>query len=238
MPAKVEEKRFNIQIEDFEGPMELLYYLVRKEEYDIYDLPVAELVDQYMKYIKMMEELELELVGDYLVMAATLLELKARYLLPREPHPDTTEQPTAQQELASMIIEYKKYHALAHKLETRMIQEELNYQRGEFPELEIKEKMVEPNLWELIKSIRKYFSSTPEFPVKIRAEIDLSERLTEILFYLRERKKAKFRELISQRSELQFLVVTFIALLELSRMKKVRLLQRRNFSPIWVFLIE
>lgn len=237
MPIEVAEKQLNILIENFEGPMELLYYLVKKEEYNIYDLPVAKIVDQYIEYINMMKELEFELAGDYLVMAASLLELKARYLLPRQTRSENMDELSPQQELANMIMEYKKYHHLALELEGRMMAEMLSYSRGEYPELKLNDRLIEPNLWELIKSIRKFFVHSEKIPIFKRNEIDIEKRMEEILEHLYRRKRAILHELIEKRNDVQLIVTTFLAILELARIRKVRLLQRRIFGSLWIILL-
>jgi len=239
MALALEKNRLRLELPDFEGPMELLLYLVRKEEYDIFDLPVSKLVDQYIEYIEMMEELDLEVAGDYLVMSATLLDLKARHLLPREKEPRSEEELTPQEELAYMLIEYEKHHELAQRLEGRLVEESLNFPRGCFPELaQDQQTLVEPNLYDLMKSMKKFFAAPDEFPIKFAPGLDIDERIEEILMILAHQKKALFRDLLNGERDISIVVLTFFAILELCRLRKVKLLQRRNFSNIWVYLVQ
>lgn len=241
-----------VKIDAFEGPLDLLLHLIQRLEIDIYDIPVSEITEQYLEYIHTMQELELDVASEYLVMAATLLSIKSKMLLPRQEKewPDdeeavVEEEPDPREELVSRLIEYKKYKEAALKLK------ELENERAQVftkPPSDLSDYMPEkttlpPNsdvtVYDMIRAFRKVLRrSKMEKPLErtvAKEEIPIEQRMKEMIFELKACKQKKaFHEFFpSNRKDM--LVVSFLALLELMKNRYVHVIQENNFAEIYIY---
>jgi segregation and condensation protein A len=232
---------YKFQLEKFEGPLDLLLYLIRKDEINICDIPIAEITDQYMQVIEMMKLLDLDGIGDFLVMAATLLQIKSRMLLP----PDPNEQPDAEDprtELVRRLEEYQRIKEAAEDLRvraekradlfSRRIDEEA---RAELLE-DSKEVLFEANLFDLVTALTKALAAKPEkgeYEV-VKEEYTVEKKVHMILHLLVERPRFALSELFERASTKMEVIVTFMAVLELCRMRELVVVQKRLFSDIEV----
>ncbi|MEW6620663.1 MAG: segregation/condensation protein A [bacterium] len=230
---------YQIKLPVFEGPFDLLLYLIRKDEINIYDIPIAKITKQYLEYLSLMESLDLEVASEFLVIAALLLSIKSRMLLPKsqviEGESEEAEDPRL--ELAKRLTEYKTYKELASKFEQR-----LDFYQGIFTHpyhLEIEEdtELIECDLFELIKAFQKILK---EKDGKMEITVDdtsLEQKMAYLQNLLDHNEKVSFLNLFKGTKMKIEVVITFLALLELIKLKKVYIRQHRLFSDIWIYRI-
>ncbi len=228
---------YPVKLEIFEGPLDLLLFLIKKNEIDIYDIPISLITQQYLNYLEMMRSLDLEVAGEFILMAATLIRIKAKMLLPQTEEEELEEDPRA--ELISALLEYKKYKELSGTLKEKEKESSRFFPRSDFSYLQSeneKKDDIELSLSDLLNAFQKVCRSVPEeifHRVKIQ-EIRLNQRINHILSCLRNRERVRFAELFLDNPVRLVMVVTFIAILELIRLRKIKILQKRSFSEIWV----
>ncbi|MFT9599727.1 segregation/condensation protein A [Mesobacillus sp.] len=241
--------QYNVKIEAFEGPLDLLLHLINRLEIDIYDIPVAEITEQYLMYIHAMKELQLDVASEYLVMAATLLAIKSKMLLPKHEEEledefefDHEEDP--RNELVERLIEYKKFKEAAGDLKSLEEERGLMYTkppsdlteyadeiRGENTNLDI-------SLYDMLgafqKLLRRKKLQRPISTKIARQEISIEKRMDEVLSFLKESgTRKKFYDLFPE-SDREHIVVTFLAILELIKRKEIDVEQEQNFADIYM----
>lgn len=236
-----------VDLEKFYGPLELLLYLVEKNEMDIYDIPVAEITRQYMTFVENSESIDLESLGDFLVMASFLLNLKSRLLLPvrsanAAAGPEEAEEMLdPRQELVNMLLEYKKYKRVADYLARKQIEPGGRVYFRESSLMPASGEELQVSINSLIKAYinlmnRDQAEDLLYFPV---GDIDIGEKMVEILSLLDERPESSpFQVLIDRSRSRREAAVYFLALLELIRMNKVTAVQDAAFGTIQIYLGE
>ncbi len=240
----------NVKLEKFEGPLDLLLHLIEKNKVDIYDIPISLITDQYLDYLKQMEIEDLNIMSEFLVMAATLLDIKAKMLLPAEVNEDGEEEdPRA--ELVEKLIEYKMYKYMSFELKDRQIDAVRNvYKTATLPK-EVME-YVEPidyeklvgdidltRLNEIFHSVvRKQKDKIDPVRSKFgnieKDEINLEEKQLYIEMYVRTHKKFSFRALLEAQPTKMEIVVTFLVMLEMMKVGKIRIVQDNLFDDIMI----
>ncbi|GLI39192.1 segregation/condensation protein A [Geobacter hydrogenophilus] len=237
-----ESSSYTVKLEVFEGPLDLLLHLIRKNEVDIYDIPLSIITKEYLEYIKMMKELNLEIAGEFLVMASTLIQIKSKTLLPTPADEDAAEEeeedPRA--ELVRRLLEYQKYKDAALSLTGRDMLGRDTYARSfispELAEMLPEEEPVEVELFELIEAFRKVLDRVSEESFhEVGAEsITIAERINEILSLLEGKESLLFDELFPEHFNRDFLIATFLAVLELCKLKMVKVVQANRYGSIWI----
>lgn len=230
---------YKVQLENFYGPLDLLLYLVREEELNIYDIPIVRITEQYLSYIEIMRKLDINLAGDFLVLASTLMEIKSKMLIPRDE--ETPEEEDPRFELVKKLIEYKRYKDLSRQL--RKLMELQNYKHSR-PYFELsdepeEEPMIELDLWNLVNSFARLSRETVlDVPVSIIYDNVPIERFIEnILNRLKQSPEIHFSSLISNPRDRFNIIKNFLATLELARQKKVELDQEKDFADIRIRLL-
>jgi len=243
------EPQYHVRLPEFDGPMELLLHLIRKSEYDIYDIPIAEITKQYLGMLELMEEYNLNVAGDFLFMAATLIHIKSKMLLP-PPHEDGTEDEDFEDprsELVAKLLEYQKYKEAAQLLHQKEVIRSAMWLRPESavePFLEKKEDaaddLIDVDLFELVVAFRDVLERIRRRRVFTVAQYAVS--LEEMINRLKDRmppgSNLTFVELFQDVHSREMLIVTFLALLELVRLRVLRVYQRKSFSTIHVSRID
>jgi len=238
-------KAYNIKIQNFEGPFDLLFHLIEKNKFNIYDIPINEIADQYMDYLFSMRELNLDMASEFLVMAATLLHIKSRMLLP-ENREKAGEEEDPREELVSRLVEYKKYKQLSEFLKEReKYWGMVFYKLPEVISFESEEQMLEMSPWELRRvyqeilkrNKRKINSKAMDVEQIIQQEkVSLKAKMREIARILLNRAFFRFSEFFSLKNRTKAEVVTgFLAVLELVKLKKARIEQKKLFSEILIY---
>ncbi len=226
---------YNVKLEMFEGPLDLLLFLIKKDEIDIYDIPIARITHEYLEYIKLLESLNIELAGDFLVMAATLIYIKSKLLLPPDPktagEEDLNEDPRA--ELVGQLLEYQKFKAAANMLYEKAEVEAAVYTRGPLDtdknNPEVTATVVD--LLRIFKEILDRARTIKEMEIQ-REEMSMSEKLRQIRALLAEHKEINVRAVFELAHSKRELILTFLALLELVKGAQITLVQAEVFGDI------
>ena len=222
-----------ILLGDFEGPLDLLLHLIRQEHVNIYDIPVARITDEYLRYLRVMQELDIAVAGDFLVMVATLIELKTKMLLPRDPQAAAEEEDDPRADLVNQLLEYQKYKAAAQMLWSRATIEQAVFKRAEL-ETDKNNPEVAVGLFDLLKVFQDILARHKEEKLlEIQREeitmAEMLERLRNMVFSAGELNLRVFFERAQSRREL---VLAFLSVLELVRTTEVKLFQRETFGDI------
>jgi len=228
---------YRVKLEIFSGPLDLLLHLIKEEEVDIYDIPIARITEQYLRYVEMMQRLDLEVAGEFILMAATLIRIKVRLLLPQDEV--DTDEPDPREELIMALVEYKKYKEAGELLREKAQAEEQHYVPP--PPFEGSREQVEvapmTSLYDLIVAFREVLAGqrSETFHEVGSQRVKIEDRMQVVLDLLGQREFATLSDLFSDRPEKLVAVVTFIALLELARLRRVRLFQAVPFSEVRVY---
>lgn len=232
---------YEIRIDKFEGPLDLLLHLIRKEEMNIQDIQIAQITTQYLAFIDEMKSLNLDVAGEYLVMAATLLHIKSRFLLPiHEEELAEEEEIDPRAELIRRLLDYQRYKdaavTFAHlpQLERDVF---LSF-HAEDSDCDDMERELEPiGIFELVNVFRDLLKKAPTDSVhEVTAEsLSVTERIQRILIELQDRERVIFSELLPSQSVRSEIVVMFLAMLELVKMKLVKIYQNNRCAEIWLF---
>ncbi len=235
---------YEIKLDVFEGPLDLLLYLIRKNEIDIYNIPISLITEQYLEYLEMMRSLNLDLAGEYLVLAATLIHIKSKLLLPPvvgESEEEEGEDPRA--ELVRQLLEYQAFKEAALKLDGRFLLERDVFKRGATVEEESeadedKEMTLEVDIFDLVKAFHRIIAGfdRPEELVIDAEKISLADRINEIMERLSAEKQLTFVELLGDRRDRRRIIYTFLAILELMKLRMIRAFQTGPFGAIRLFL--
>jgi len=231
---------YEIKLDIFEGPLDLLFYLIKKNEIDIYDIPMALIAEQYLEYLDIMRSLNLDLAGEYLVLASTLIHIKSKMLLPLQDDEEEDEH-DPREELVRQLLEYEVFKETALDLDKRSLLERDVFKRGYSvgKELDAERKpFVEVDIFELVKSFREIVSAMKEEELlKIDVEkMSLTERINEIMEKLSRRKSLTFTDLLGRETDRKSVIYTFLAILELMKLRMIRAYQADSFGMIRIFL--
>lgn len=232
---------YKVKLEVFEGPLDLLLYLIKKEEIDIYDIPIARITDQYLEYLELMKLLDLNIAGEFLVMAATLIHIKSKMLLPPEAtEGEDKEEEDPRAELVKRLLEYKKFKEAASQL-SHMESHQRHFFARVAPgvqdaESQVKNEFFEASLFDLITAFTKVLKDIPKdaFHEVIKDEFTVSEKIHDILHFLVEQPVILFTELFKRAKNRLEIITTFLAVLELIRLKEVIVRQASPFAEIEV----
>ena len=234
------ELPYQVRIENFEGPLDLLLHLIKKNEINIYDIPIAMIAQQYLEYLEAMEELNLNVAGDFLVMAATLLQIKSKMLLPVDETADDDEDgPDPREELVRRLLEYKAFKEAARQLDDQeKIWREI-FWREQAPLVEeVEEELPLENvsLFDLVDALKEVLERNPSSRLIeiVPDNLTVRERMNLILETLEGKDSVSFAALFEGSGHRMVVVVTFLALLELMRLRIARVFQAETFGPILV----
>jgi len=227
---------YRVKLDVFEGPLDLLLHLVKKNEVELSDIPVATITDQYLAYLDLMQQLDLDVAGEYLVMAATLLHLKSRILLPRGDVNDEEEGEDPRAELARQLLEYRRFKEAADLLNHRDWLDRDVFARAPLQDETDSEidVLYDVSLGDLLDALQEILKrAAPEvIHAVILEQVSLRERLCFVLDTLREQGEVEFKDLFPIGATRLQILVTFLAILELVRMRMISLCQEELFGPI------
>lgn len=231
--------RYVVRLDVFEGPLDLLLHLITKHEIDIFDIPIAFVTSKYLEYLELMKELNLDLASDYLEMAATLALIKSKMLVPNEPAGDeeeVEEGPDPREELVRRLLEYQKYKTAAVELADRPMLGRDTFSRGMAEEFAWDRDLASPGLFALIEAFQEAISKADvdsQHQVTI-IRMSISDRINQIVDTLRQKRQLSFGQLIEDTKSKSDLVVTFISLLEMTKMGLIRIHQPAEQGEIYV----
>jgi segregation and condensation protein A len=236
---------YKVKLDIFEGPLDLLLYLIKKNEIDIYDIPIAIITEQYLQYLDLMKVLNLDIAGEFLVMASTLTKIKSRMLLPPSEQAEEEEGEDPRAELIEHLLEYQKYKEAAHQLGSRELLEKdifVREQREEqLTEMDKESIVIEVNLFDLVDALRKIIERkhlSDRFMEVTVEKILVKDKIVEILQGLKEKQQIIFQSLFDELSTKYEIIVTFLAILELMRLRAVRVFQVHPYGEIRVISLR
>ncbi len=233
---------YKVKLDIFEGPLDLLLYLIKKSEFDIFDIPIAVITEQYLEYIKLMKELNLDVAGEFLVMAATLMQIKSKMLLPSGGEgEDEEEQEDPRAELVRRLLEYQQYKEAASQLQEGELLERDVFARKFTPE-ELREQivtetMIEASTYDLVEAFRRILKEVPEDLVQeiTLDKLSVAEKIHQLLDMLTAAKSLTFQSLFTPVSSKSEIIITFLAILELMRLRLIRAYQGKSFGTIRIY---
>lgn len=233
--SETPSQQMDVSLEMFEGPLDLLLHLIKKNDLEIKDIPIAEITHEYLQYLDIMKDLNLEMAGEFLVMASTLMQIKAQMLLPV---PDAIEEeggPDPRAELINKLLEYQRFKEAAGILASYNEKAKDVYYRKTPPAFEQEDLLLRATVLDLLTAFKRVLDQAPrEVGQILREEITIEIKIREILDLLGRKESMAFEELFTSTRRID-LIVTFLALLELIRMKQIVAMQSEAFSSIRIF---
>lgn len=224
-----------IHLDVFEGPMDLLIYLIKKNNLDIYDIPISQITREYLEYLDVMKVLNLEIAGEFLVMASTLMHVKSQMLLPSRAGGETEEGPDPRAELAARLAEYQKYKEAAKFLDGRFEEFKNVFYRGA-PKFSEAEKYLNLELFDLLEAVRRALSRVEDGGREIAGEaFPIEKKMEKILGLLKNREWLLIDEVFSDEKRKLGVVTCFLAMLELIRQKKIMARQDGPLAEIRIY---
>ena len=237
-----------VKLEVFEGPLDLLLHLIDINKIDIYDIPIALITDQYLEYIQQMQKKDMEVMSEFLVMAATLLKIKSKMLLPKEEKPETEDDEDPRAELVERLLEYKMYKYAAMELKDK----QLDAGRALFKQMtlpkdlkddELVGDMTIQKLHQIFKSVIRRQKDKLD-PIRSKygkieqEEINLADKIAEMESYGKRHRHFSFRAMLEKQPTKLNMVVTFLAVLELMKSGKIKVVQENLFDDIMIDMTE
>jgi len=235
------EELYHVRLDEiFEGPMDLLVHLIRKNELDIYDIPIALITEQYLEYLEWMQAMNIDYAGDFLLMASTLTQLKSRMLLPV--HEGEDDEEDLLQEITRPLVEYLQMKSVADQLVERNLLGEKTFirtpDRGEFLNSS-DDEFIKIGLFELIDAFQKILERIPDdHRVEMSAdEISVKDKITQIVDILEDKNSITFIELFSDNPDRFEIIVTFLAILEMVKLTLIRIVQHVQTGVLRIFYL-
>jgi segregation and condensation protein A len=231
------EESYEVKLEKFEGPLDLLLYLIRKDEIDIYDIPIARITRQYLEYVEMMQLLNLDIAGEFILMAATLINIKSRMLLPRA---EEEEADDPREALIMALLEYEKFKQASQVLREKEATEQQFMKRTDFSYLDLKPEenfTLEATVFDLLTAFREALNNLEKdiYHTVKAEEVTIEERMEIIERILTQKDHAVFAELYADNPHRLVLIVTLLAILELIKLNRLVLRQAAPFSEIRIY---
>lgn len=231
--------QYKVKLEAFEGPLDLLLFLIKKSEVDVYDIPVADITRQYLEYIEIIKLLDIEAASDFILMAATLMRIKAQMLLPKPEVEDVDEIEDPRNELVYRLLEYKRFKDIAIGLADREKEARQSFPRGHFKfEHHSPDEHLLANsditLFDLVSAFKKVAETRRNVTIHRVEELDVSleEQIQMVLKVVEKKGEIEFTQLFAKNQEKVVMIVTFIAILELIKQKKIKAVQTTTFGQI------
>lgn len=230
---------YSIKVQDFEGPLDLLIHLIERDKIDIYDIPIVSVTEQYILYLRTFSEYDIELASEFLVMAATLLQIKSRMLLPKPPV-EEGEEADPRQMLIEMLVEYRKIKKQAALLQTCMEQASLQHGRKPVVFADMSRRVKKSSIDELLQALSALINHDDSPTALIeRQEFHVQDKMKEIIELLSDNNNSLiFTQILTHGGKRSEKIASFLAILELLRLKRISIRQKKEFSPIYIFLQE
>ena len=229
------DDQYKVKLSMFEGPLDLLLFLIRKEEVSIYDIPIARITEQYLDYLRAMQELDIGVAGEFLVMAATLIHIKTQMLLPRDPDASDEEMEDPRKELVYQLLEHQKFKGAANVLHQRATMEAAAFTRASMDEDKDNPEVAATlfQLFEVFKEVMDRRRAITEIEIA-RDEMTMAEKIAEIKLMLNTSETVSARSLFERAASRREMVLIFLAVLELVKELQIRLKQSQIFGDITI----
>ena len=223
-----------VRLDIFEGPLDLLLYLIKKEHLNIYDIPIAKVIEQYLQFLELMKLLDINLASEYLVTAANLISIKSKMILPREEESQEEEE-DPRDELVRKLLEYEKFKEAAEFLRNKEIERNRYFKRPAL-DSEPGEVYIEASIFDLISAFKSALKEIPKdiFFEVVKDEFTVEDKIHDLLHLLLVKEKVSLEELFSSAKSKLEIVVTFLAILELIKLKEIVAIQEELFGSILI----
>lgn len=235
--AFVSNADYHVNVEVFEGPLDLLMHLIKKNDLDIYDIPIAFVLEEYMLYLDTLKELDIDLAGEFLLMAAELAHIKSQTLLPEEPKEGEEEELDPRNDLVRRLLEYQQFKQASEQIANRsMLGREVFIQQAPERIEASPDGPIEGNVYDLIEAFSRILKHVPAKAYHEVAvdRISINDRIYQIIGLIRKDATITLDELIAEKTSRFDIVITFIALLEMCRLKMIRLYQTQVFGQVYI----
>ncbi len=237
MDLQQTQNDYRVNLEVFEGPLDLLCHLIRKNDLDIYDIPIAFVLEEYMRYIDTLRELDIDLAGDFLLMAAELAHIKSKLLLPEEEGAGEMEEEDPRSDLVRRLLEYQRYKEASHAFAERAMLGRDVFKKLGSEKIEVEETgPVEGDVYQLVEAFSKLIARVPEIDVHDVAvdRISVNDRIYQIAGRIKGSTTVTLDDLLPEVFSRYDVVITFIALLEMSRLRMIRIYQTSAHGPLYL----
>ncbi len=223
-----------IRLDIFEGPLDLLLYLIKKDHLNIYDIPIAKVVEQYLQFLELMKLLDINVASEYLVTAANLISIKSKMILPCEEEPQDEEE-DPREELVRRLLEYEKFKEAAEFLREKEIERNRYFKRPT-PDSPTGEVYIEASIFDLISAFKNALKEIPKdiFFEVVKDEFTVEDKIHDLLHLLLVKERVSLEELFSSAKNKLEIVVTFLAILELMKLKEIAAIQEDLFGSILI----
>lgn len=231
---------YEVKLQIFEGPLDLLLFLIKREEIDIYEISISKIAKQYLEYVGLMKMLDLDIAGEFIVMAATLMRIKVKTMLSPMGEEDE-EIEDFKSELVKNLLEYKRYKEAAESFSEFEFEEQQRFMRGFQYEREIKPTveydLEECSIFDLMTVLKDVLNRRPvtEYYNVKTEEGSIEKSMSFLLDMIKTKEKLSFIEIVTQNTDRFFIIFTFLAMLELAKQRFVKLVQVNNFQDIYIY---
>ncbi len=235
---------YRVKLENFEGPLDLLLFFIKRDELNIYDIPIARIAKEFLSYVQLIQQLDLDIAGDFLLMAATLMQIKVRMLLPKSE--DEEEELDPREELIRRLLEYKRFKEVSESFKKMEEKQTKVFYREYFKHDEIEAKKEDVNLlkevtmFDLLKAFKKVLQNMKDetvFTIK-KIPVSIEEQMDFITGFFGNKKQYRFLELVSDVREKIIIIVTFVAMLEMIKDSKIRVYTKGEFNDMIIYRID
>ncbi len=230
-------QQYGVHLESFEGPLDLLLHLIKKSDLDIKDISVGAITQEFLDYIELMKEMNLDVAGEFLVMASTLMQIKAKMLLPAGEE-DESEGPDPLEDLKARLLEYQRYKEVGSSLAVKeMANADLYYRDN--PIVNKEDFVLDASLFDLMECFRKVLVELPsDIKEIVYKEIPIEERIRDILDLLEDKDFISFEDVLRRETTRRGVIISFLAVLELIRLKQVLARQSDQFGEVRVYRVK
>lgn len=229
---------YEVHLEIFEGPLDLLLFLIKKNDLDIYDIPISEITKEYLAYLDIIKDLNLETAGDFLIMASTLMQIKARTLLPSQETAGEEQGPDPREELVNRLLEYQKYKEAARFLDTRADEFKDLFYRGA-PHFSEEEKSLHIDIFEMMAVMREMLEKAEDGHLVVKGEeFPVEDQMRRIMLLLERKPYVLLRDIFQDQSKRRAIISCFLAMLELIKLQRVFARQEAPYGDILIYKKE
>jgi segregation and condensation protein A len=236
---------YRVKLENFEGPLDLLLFFIKRDELDIFDIPITYIVKEFFQYVHLIQQLDLDLAGDFLLMAANLMQIKVRMLLPKSENEEEDEE-DIREKLIQRLLEYKRFKEVSESFKKMEDKQRKVYYRNYFKHDEIEAKVEDTNLlkevsmFDLLKAFKKVIANLKEpslYTIR-KLNVSIEDQMEYITGFFENKRQIHFLEIVAQITEKIVVIVTFIALLEMIKSKQIKIYQNEAFNDFIVYKLE
>ncbi|MEX0995019.1 MAG: segregation/condensation protein A [Balneolaceae bacterium] len=236
---------YRVRLKNFEGPLDLLLFFIKRDELDIYDIPISHITNEFLEYIRMMEELDLDIASEFILMASILMSIKAQMILPREEDgEDELEEDDPRYELVQKLLEYKRYKEMAEKMSVLDEETRIKYYRGYLEEDEVEkqatgEALKDVTLFDLMSAFQKVLTDIKRqhsFHRVEKVQVTIEEQTEYVLHTLQNQGRLSFKKLCAEFDSKMAIVVTFLAVLEMLKEHQINLYMEEDPTDFYIDL--